>query len=206
MRAKCPYSRLVRAAHCGDDIAMKLLRTMSGPAGACGGLTLPELLITLSLAAIVSAAAAPSFRSQRAAVLASSAANSLLTSLHHARSVALLRGQPTVVCLSADGAQCLAAARQRAQGWIEFQNTHSESPPRLDPADTLLGAQSFDAELAIRGSRSAVAFWPVSRAGTTATFTLCAGEPVSAARAVIVSQSGRPRTKLLPPLDPGCRP
>lgn len=175
-------------------------------ANGCGGVSLPELLAVLGIVAILSAAAVPSFREQRASALATASSNSLLTALYHARTVALLHAQPTVVCLSADGTQCLPAGAASAAGWIEFQNDHAESPPRRDADEVLLASQRFGAGLTISGSRQAVTYWPVSRAGTTATFSFCAGRPVLAARAVIVSQSGRPRSKLLSPHDAVCRP
>lgn len=172
----------------------------------CRGVTLLELLAVLGIVAVLIAAAVPSFRGQRARALATAAANSLLGTLHHARTVALLRGRPTVVCLSADGARCLPAGPQRAPGWISFQNDHTESPPQRDATEALLRAESFGGELLIRGSRQAVTYWPVSRAGTTATFTLCAGRPAQAARAIVISQNGRPRSKSLTLPDAACQP
>jgi type IV fimbrial biogenesis protein FimT len=177
-----------------------------GPRRIHRGVTLFELLAALGIVAVLSAVAVPSFRGQRNRALAVSSANSLLSTLYHARTVALLHGRPTVVCLSADGAQCLPAGPQRALGWISFQNDHSESPPRRDATETLLRSERFGSDLLIRGSRQAVTYWPISRAGTTATFTLCAGRPAEAARAIVVSQSGRPRSKTLAPQDPDCQP
>lgn len=174
-------------------------------AGRCArGVGLLELLTVLTIVAVLAAAATPSFQGLRASAAATAASNALLTTLHHARGVALMRGVPAVVCLSADGSQCLAGDAGAANGWIEFQNDRSESPPQRDAAEPLVGSQRFTSELKIRGSRNAISYWPVSRAGTTVTFTVCAGRPALAARAVIVSQSGRPRSKLLTPREAGC--
>jgi hypothetical protein len=46
--------------------------------------------------------------------------------------------------------------------------------------------------VAVRSSRAAVTFWPVAMAGTTGTFTFCAGAD---GRAVVISQTGRPRVE-----------
>lgn len=172
----------------------------------CSGFTLLELLVVLAIVAVATVAAAPSFTRNRDAAVASAAANALLATLHHARGIALLRATPTVVCLSEDASQCLALEVASSRGWIEFQNDRVESPPRRDAAEPLLSHTAFDADLSIRGTRRSVTFWPVSRSGTTTTFTICAGRPASAARAVIVSQSGRPRLKSLTPLSAGCLP
>jgi hypothetical protein len=45
----------------------------------------------------------------------------------------------------------------------------------------------------VRGSRAAVTFWPVARASLTSTFDVCDVRREVAGRAVVVSQTGRPR-------------
>jgi hypothetical protein len=45
----------------------------------------------------------------------------------------------------------------------------------------------------VHGSRAAVTFWPVARTSLTSTFDVCDAKQEIAGRAVVVSQTGRPR-------------
>ncbi len=164
-----------------------------------GGVSLAELLATLAIVAVLLAAALPAFNGLRADALTLSAANALVGGLHLARSQALLRGRPAVLCLSADGSRCLASAGTgRMRGWIVFVNERPERRPQRDALEPLVARYDLPAGLTLHASRLAVTYWPVSRAGTTATVTFCAPRGRAAARAVIVSQSGRPRQRVLP--------
>lgn len=65
---------------------------------ASKGLTFLELLITLVIAAIVLSAALPGFQHLYQRHIVTSAQHRLLTSLHHARSEAVQRRRPVMVC------------------------------------------------------------------------------------------------------------
>jgi type IV fimbrial biogenesis protein FimT len=178
-----------------------------GLAPRTAGFGLVELLATLAIVALLLAAATPAFSRVRANAVTLSAANALVGGLHLARSQALLRGRPAVLCLSADGHRCLeSTAAGRTRGWIVFVNERPERRPQRDPLEPLVARYDLPEDLAVHASRAAVTYWPVSRAGTTATVTLCAPRGLAASRAVVVSQSGRPRQRLLPPDAPPCDP
>lgn len=85
------------------------------------GVTLIELLVTLSVVAIIVAVGAPALRDFFAMNRMSAAVNDLVTSLHLARSEAIKRNAPTVLCPSDDwnsaNPTCTAAA-SLADGWI----------------------------------------------------------------------------------------
>jgi hypothetical protein len=53
--------------------------------------------------------------------------------------------------------------------------------------------QPPDKHIDLRANRNAVIYWPVALAGTTASFVFCDERGARAARAIIVSQTGRPR-------------
>jgi type IV fimbrial biogenesis protein FimT len=164
------------------------------------GLSWAELLAVLAIVALLALLATPSFTRLRANAASLAAAQTLFGALHHARSQALLRGVPAVLCLSADGRRCLADARRgQARGWLVFvdrvQRRAASGPPQFDPGDILVTRFEAAAPLQLHGSRPAVTYWPVSRAGTTATFTICAPAALAPPRAIIVSQSGRPRLR-----------
>jgi hypothetical protein len=87
-------------------------------------------------------------------------------------------------------AQCLASS-EPATGWAVFIDRPGGASGRLDAGDQLLRVVELPAELRLTGSRRALTYWPVARAGTTATLVLCHAR--GDALAVIVSQTGRPR-------------
>lgn len=144
------------------------------------GYSAVELLIVTVVVAVLASFAVPTYvRLSRSASL-STAANQMLWALHLARSTSILRGKEVVVCLSADGAECLGAAAQRATGWL------------VVAGDDVLRQLPVPPGVTVRGTRAAVTFWPVAMAGTTGTFTFCAG---AEGRAVVISQTGRPRVE-----------
>lgn len=164
------------------------------------GLSWVELLAVLAVAAVLAALAAPSFARLRGQAASLAASNALMGGLHLARSQALLRSTPAVLCLSADGRRCLSDARGlQARGWLVFvdrsRRRAASGPPQLDPGDLLVNRYAAAAPLQLHGTRPAVTYWPVSRAGTTATFTVCTPQALAPPRAVVVSQSGRPRLR-----------
>jgi type IV fimbrial biogenesis protein FimT len=157
-----------------------------------GGFSLLELLIVTAVLGVLAGIAIPAYvRLSRSASL-SAAANQMLWALHLARSTSILRGEAVAVCLSADGARCAASVAESVTGWLVFVDRAPSSPVRLDTGDEVLRQLPLPEGVAVRGTRLAVTFWPVAMAGTTGTFTFCAGD---VGRAVVISQTGRPRVE-----------
>ncbi|MEO7071778.1 MAG: GspH/FimT family pseudopilin [Rhodanobacter sp.] len=84
------------------------------------GFTLLELLITVSVIAILMAIAVPSFRDVIRRNQVSSASNELLAGLSYARTEAITRGQLVSICPSADGAACSAGGKAYEPGWLVY--------------------------------------------------------------------------------------
>ena len=160
------------------------------------GSTLWELATVLAVAAVLAALAVPDFARLRASAGVASGADQLLGALHFARSRAILVGVPTVVCLSPDGVRCVGRGAARASAWIVFENTRAEFTPVRDPAEPILRSYRLEHPIEVRASRGAVTFWPTPRAGMTSTFEFCSTAARVAPRAVIVSQTGRPRLRI----------
>lgn len=148
-----------------------------------------ELMVALAVAAVLATVAVPTFARMKRAASLSAATNQLLWALNFARSAAILESVPVTLCLSADGQSCLESAAAAGVGWLVF---YQSAGPAGVP---LLNTFRLPADLTVHGSRAAVTFWPVARAGTTSTFDLCGigGRVPQQGRAIVVSQTGRPR-------------
>ncbi len=145
---------------------------MSRPA-LTAGFTLFELAVVLAMAALLAGLTVPGFQRFSRELQLSRSANALLVALHQARGAAIARGVPVALHTSTD------------TGWRVIAE-----PPG---SEELLSHTELPAGILIQGNRSRVVFWPATRAGTTATFTLCDAQHLAVPRAIIVSQTGRPR-------------
>ena len=157
------------------------------------GFSLLEALVVLALVGVLAGLASPGFASLRRNAVLTSTADQLLGALYFAQSAAARRGIPVSVCLSADQQRCSATPGVGASGWLLFFDNDRESPVQISPADERLSTVRLPPGLAIQGTRAAVTFWPAARAGTTATFAICDSRDLSVSRAVVLSQTGRPR-------------
>lgn len=166
-----------------------------GGRGICRGFTAAELATVLAIVAILAGLGTPDFLRLRASAATASGADRLLAALHFARSRAILSGRPVVVCLSSDLENCLGRGPQAAQGWIVFENTRAEFTPERDPGEPILRTHRLSRPAALHATRAAVTYWPTPRAAATSTFEFCSEVAGSTPRAVIVSQTGRPRLR-----------
>lgn len=159
------------------------------------GLTLFELLIALSIVALLATLAVPGFAGLKRSAGMSSAANELLWALQWARSSAGMKGSPVTVCLTGDDRTCIGTPDIAAVGWLVFEAgaaAAASSTGTLPPA-VILQAFHLPADVTVTATRPAVTFWPVARAGMTSTFELCDVRSRMSGRSIVVSQTGRPR-------------
>jgi type IV fimbrial biogenesis protein FimT len=149
------------------------------------GHTLTELMAILGIAAILAAAAVPLFST----LLLDSRMNAAVASAMHgvnlARQFAATRGETIRLCGSADQQQC--------SGLVDW------SPGLLLANDAGLFRQSIGPSgdggaPRLRSNRPTLSFEPGTGFATPATLVVCDRRGSVAARAVIVSKSGRPRT------------
>ena len=108
------------------------------PARAAGpqrGFTLIELMVTIGIAAVLAAVAAPSFQGLVANSRLKSHNNAIQTSLTMARSEAIKRKARVVVCKSADQASCSTSGDWQ-QGWIVFVDTNDSAT--VDAGEAIL--------------------------------------------------------------------
>lgn len=97
------------------------------------GFTLIELVVTISVAAILLTLAVPSFRSTIQNNRVTGQANEFLTSLTLARSEAIKRGRNASVCISSDGTSCMGS--NWASGWLVWSDNNGNGT--LDAGETV---------------------------------------------------------------------
>lgn len=154
-----------------------------------GGFTLWELLCTLAVAAVLVGSGAPALRGFLLDTALTADVNALVLAVQVARNEAAKRGRPVIVCGTTDGVQCGGTLRS---GWMVFVNLDQDHPPRRSPGDALLLFHSPAIEGSIVSNRPFYEF-RVGRRSTNGTVVFCDARGAAAARAVIVSYTGRPR-------------
>src|SRR5215472_3186299 len=92
------------------------------------GFTLTELMVAVSIVAILLGIGVPSYRYITNSYRVSSEVNGLLGDLMYARSEAIKEGQDVTLCASADGATCSGSTAWNA-GWIVFSNAANAAQP-----------------------------------------------------------------------------
>lgn len=161
------------------------------------GVTLIELLVTISVIAVLAGIAAPSFVRLIADNTLSTQVNSLLADTRFARSEAIKRGTSVTICPSSDpdAASPACSGSDWKTGWIVFVDTNGNNA--RDVGDDLLRRQEkFNGSYAITGvSGSTVSFWRFNSEGRIAGNPngLMFSGPASASqnRYLCVSSSGR---------------
>jgi type IV fimbrial biogenesis protein FimT len=156
------------------------------------GFTLWELLATLAVAGVVVGLGAPSLSEFLLDGRRTADVNALVIAVQLARSEAAKRGRPMVVCKTADRARCGGTEIDFSAGWMVFANLDGQSPPHRSAAEPLLYAHTPESDGTIASNRPFYEF-RVGRRSTNGTVVFCDRRGARAARAVVVSYTGRPR-------------
>jgi type IV fimbrial biogenesis protein FimT len=137
------------------------------------GFTLVELLVTMSVLAVLLALAAPSFRDLLAAQRIRSAVQSLVSDLLLARSEAVKRGAPVTLSGAAEGWE---------QGWQVSANAG---------ADVLSAQNALGADLSVEAPEQVV-FDRNGRTDALVAFEIRHDQAPT--RCIVLDPSGRPKT------------
>jgi type IV fimbrial biogenesis protein FimT len=168
-----------------------------------GGFALLELLVVLTVVALLQTLAAPAMSAMVDAVRMTSATQSFFVSLQFARNEAIKRNARVVLCKSGTGQSCVRTGGWE-QGWIVFHDLNNNA--QVDAGEAVLqrelaptGALRFTGNTQVE---SYVSYTPTGNTSTTSgafqagTFTVCrqsAGK--IEARQIVISSAGRVRTQ-----------
>lgn len=94
------------------------------------GFTLIELMVTITVLAVLLGIGIPSFRSMIENNRIAAASNDLVSALQLARSEAIKRGIPVVLCASSDQSSCSTATSPVwINGWVARSQAVATDPP-----------------------------------------------------------------------------
>ena len=155
--------------------------------------SLYEALVTLTVVSTVTTVAVPSFQQLTSSQRMSGAVNSLVTALNLTRSETIKRGERAALCPSSDGRTCRNNTVWE-EGYLLYIDRNGNH--EFDTGETAVRMFGATPGLHIRSAhRDQVTYQPNGMAsGSTITITFCDKHGRGAPRAVIVSNSGRPRT------------
>jgi type IV fimbrial biogenesis protein FimT len=158
------------------------------------GVTLIELLFSMGLLALLAGLAVPGFRASLRAAAVRSATFELLAGLQQARANSILESRPGLLCPADAAGDCLAAGAPAAswRSYLEISRGETDRG-RLAAGLQALGGQTLPRGVVVRATRSPIRFWPTAYAASTGTLTICDQRNEVPPRAIVISQSGRPR-------------
>lgn len=163
------------------------------------GYTLLELVVGIAVAATLLALAVPGFQRFLLDARLSAEVNAFVGAVQRARSEAVKRARPVVLCKTVDFKQCAGEGIDYDAGWMVIVPQPGARPPRHAPDEPPLFARSPKVEGSITANRALFEFRPFRTRSTNGTVTFCDRRGAESARAVIVSYTGRPRVSVSGP-------
>jgi len=159
------------------------------------GVTLYELLVTLTLVAILAGLAVPSFSNTVARHRQRVEIDALFHALHVARKESIMRRRVVSICPSPDGSTC-DPGHDWSAGWLMFANHDRDEPPRMDPGEPLLQSHRVGENVRITANRRGFTLRATELRATNGTFVVCDAAGRIRPKALVVSYTGRPRVAL----------
>ena len=165
------------------------------------GFTLIELIITIAIAAIVMAIGVPAFQDMIRNNRIIAQTNDVMSALNFARSEAIKRGRPVVLCKSSGGAAC-ATSGNWDQGWMIFVDTDNNAA--VDSGEEILRVHdALTGGNTLEGNGNVATYISYSSDGVTRlkngggfqsgtlTFSLCNSSKQK--NTILISDTGRAR-------------
>lgn len=157
------------------------------------GVTVLELLMSLTILAILGGLAAPSFTAMWLDTQRTTAVNGFVHSIFLARSSAVQSGWTVTICRSTDSQTCSHQTDGWQAGWIVFVNADDDQPPTLDATERVLAVFQPWQGGTITSNRPSYSFRPDIHRVVNGSLVFCDRRGSSQARAVIINSAGRPR-------------
>lgn len=157
------------------------------------GYSLTEIVFTMAIVGGLLGWGVPTLRDIQRNSTRTREVNQFVQAVYLARSEAIKRNGVVSLCPSLDGDACGPAGTPWNRGWIVFVNLDRDSPAFRDAGEDLLRVYAPWPIGLVNANRTTLSFRPFGQMGVTATFTFCDDRGPAAARAVIISQTGRPR-------------
>lgn len=132
------------------------------------GFTIIELMVAITVMAILLGLAVPAFQDSTLASRLRASSTDLIASANLARSEAIKRRTPVSMCVSADGATCGGGGWH--EGWIV-------TVPGATPPIRSFGAAADGYRINASSSITTVTFQPTGVGATLVTFTVCRALP-----------------------------
>jgi type IV fimbrial biogenesis protein FimT len=159
------------------------------------GFSLFELLLTLSLIAVLVGIALPSFGAIAARSRLHAEINALFHAVHLARKESIMRRRTVSICPGVPGSDC-NGSRDWTSGWLMFENLDGDSPPQRDPGEPLLQVHQPNPSVRISSNRSSYTLRATQKRATNGTIVVCDEAGRVRPRALVISYTGRPRVAL----------
>lgn len=156
------------------------------------GFSLYELLMTLTLIALLVGLGVPSFAGLAARNRLHVEINALFHAIHVARKESIMRRKVVSLCPSLDGRSC-SPSRDWSTGWLMFENTDKDEPPRRDRGEPLLQVHVVGENVRIMANRRGFTLRATEKRATNGTFVVCDRADRVTPRALVISYTGRPR-------------
>ena len=159
------------------------------------GFTLIELMMTVTIAAILLGIGVPSMSEFVTTNRRAAAVNMLVSDMQRARGFAITRRVRVVLCPSSDGVTCLpATTRDWSGGWLLFSDPDDDLAPG-GAQDQLLNTQNALKNLKMPSSTGRFEF--TAGGGVQSTFggrvAICVDSDNTKARTIVVDGTGRTR-------------
>lgn len=156
------------------------------------GYSLLELLLTITVAALILALGIPSFAALNARHAQRVELNALFHAVHLARKASIMRKQVVSLCPSADGRSC-TPGQDWSGGFLVFENGDRDEPPLLDDGEIVLHRHLAGKSARITANRRGFTLRATFLRATNGTIVVCDRAGRVTPKALVVSYTGRPR-------------